>query len=852
MARFARIQNLWRQRSLLPLLLVFSILLSTAAVALTSRPGLGQTDTPLDVPFGPVLFLISTADGEPPAELPPTAVLHARLDDGAAVHFVASGAAVDVETLAGAGYAVQTLDGDTAGAVYYLADAQTPDAAALASQTGEVLYNDGRILLVATTPEGELALLETLPAQGVSVSLLTALPLVLPTDEAAPQVAVAAPAAPDPNVAALLNRLTEQDLLDLVNKLSGQTTAVVGGTPVTIKSRYTFSSHLRNAEQFVYEYYRALGIDVTYFNWTYGSYSGRNVVAEVRGTVHPEQVLIVGGHLDSISQVPYTSAPGADDNATGTAATLLIARLLKPYRPAITVRFVHFTGEEQGQWGSKVYARTLRQRGEQVLGFIDLDMIGWDGNGDRVVEIHTGRGPKSNALGDSFLERNGRYSLGLNFERKTSTASRFSDHSPFWDNDIASFLIIENFFVDAIANDRNPYYHNTGDLPSRVDFNYVARIGRLALAVMAELAGYNLGAPPDSTPTPTPTATPSPTPTPTPTSPPGDCIDLVVNGGFELSSSWQFGSTPFAAGYTSDYIYAGARSLRMGIPPESANRRAHSSAFQRITVPSNAPAPLMLRFQERSGGQGDGYDYREVLLLNSNYSYLAKVTRSYGPGNDQWTPRAFDLTAYRGRTLVLYFNVYNNGTGSQMWNYVDQVTLGDCVAASTPPAEETPSPTPTDETPTATPSPEPTDGTPTATPSPEPTEETPTATPSPEPTETATPAPLVKLDPPRVYLGELFGTGQVTVSLSVDGPYGGLRWQATNSVAWLQVEAESGDLPGTLKVQLLPNDLADGLYVAELQIDANTTPPEQHTLEVVYARGAVSQYYLPVVWGAAE
>ena len=46
--------------------------------------------------------------------------------------------------------------------------------------------------------------------------------------------------------------------------------------------------------------------------------------------------------------------------------------------------------------------------------------------------------------------------LGLNFESKSTTASRFSDHSSFWDKDYASFLIIENFFDDTIVRDRNP------------------------------------------------------------------------------------------------------------------------------------------------------------------------------------------------------------------------------------------------------------------------------------------------------------------------------------------------------------------------------------------------------------
>ena len=353
---------------------------------------------------------------------------------------------------------------------------------------------------------------------------------------------------PNPNVASLLPLLTETDLHTLTVQLSGQVPVTVNGAPVTLNTRYTLASRIRSAEAFVYQWYAGLGIPVSYFNWTYGSYSGRNVIAEVRGAVDPSQILLLGGHLDNNSQIPYATAPGADDNATGTAATLLIARILRSYTPAITVRFVHFTGEEQGQWGSRVYANTLRQRGENVIGFINLDMIGWDSNGDRVAEIHTASGPKSNALGTEFLNRNDRYQQGMVFERKTTTASRFSDHSPFWDNNYGAFLTIENFFDDAIPRDRNPYYHNTGDLPARVNTNYVARIGRVALATVAELARYNIGGTP---PTPTPTATatrtpaPSPTPTPTATPVPGTCTNLLVNGDFEFTGGWRFGSTPF-------------------------------------------------------------------------------------------------------------------------------------------------------------------------------------------------------------------------------------------------------------------------------------------------------------------
>ncbi|MFZ1767851.1 MAG: M28 family peptidase, partial [Caldilinea sp.] len=496
----------WRLLS--ALLIVCVLLPMMGRSAMYGQSDDPQDNAPLNVPFGPTLFIIETTGQAQPADLPPTTVIHTRLEEPGRFYWIASGATEDANLLAATGLAVTTIDADTAGAIYYIADGAAFNAATLATSVGEVIWQQAPYLMVATDADHELALVETLPVQGVAISLLAPLPLAVEEAPVAPAALPAAAAVVDPVITALLSQITPQELQVLVNQLSGQTPAPVGGAAVTISTRYTFASSLRSAEQFVYEYYQALGLNVRYAPWTYGKYSGRNVVAEVRGSTQPERVLLVGGHLDDTSNIPYTTAPGADDNATGTAATMVLARLLANYQPTMTVRFVHFTGEEQGQWGSKIYAGALRQAGEQVVGFFNLDMIGWDGNNDRVVEIHTGSGPKSNALADQYLERNDRYGGGLVFERKSTTASRFSDHSPFWDSNFASFLVIENFFVDARPNDRNPYYHNTGDLASRVNFDYVARIARVTLATLAELAGYDLtGAPATATPTATPTQT---------------------------------------------------------------------------------------------------------------------------------------------------------------------------------------------------------------------------------------------------------------------------------------------------------------------------------------------------------
>ena len=829
-----------RGRLLSALLIVCLLLPMADRAAMYGQSDDPQGNAPLNVPFGPVLFIIETTGQTPPADLPPTTVIHTRLEEPGRFYWIASGAAEDANLLAATGLAVTTLDADTTGAIYYIADGAAPHAATLAASVGEVIWQQATYLMVATDADHELALVETLPLQGISISLLAPLPL---TVEESPVAAAALPAAAtvaDPAITALLSQITPQALQTLVNQLSGETPAPVGGAAVTINTRYTFASRLRSAEQFVYEYYQALGLNVRYAPWTYGKYSGRNVVAEVRGSTQPERVLLVGGHLDDTSNIPYTTAPGADNNATGSAATMLLARLLANYRPAITVRFVHFTGEEQGQWGSKIYASALRQAGEQVVGFFDLDMIGWDGNNDRVVEIHTGSGPKSNALADQYLERNDRYGGGLIFERKSSTASRFSDHSPFWDNNIASFLIIENFFVDARPNDRNPYYHNTGDLASRVNFDYVARIARVTLATLVELAEYDLtGTPATATPTATATALPLQTATPVATATPGACTNLLVNGDFESSGGWQFGSTPYPGRYTTAAVYSGAAAVQLGIPTGVANRRAYSTVFQKVTIPANAAAPVLLRYVERSHGAADNADYRETLLLNSSYGYLARLTRSTAAGDGAWREQVFDVTIYRGRTLVVYFNVYNDGLGSQMWSFLDRVELGSCVSANSP--DE---PTPTASiTPTAI-STATSTVTPTAT-------STVTPTVTPEPTATAPLTPTLALVPREIYLGALFGSEAVTVTVQLGEQRSGFAWEATTEAPWLQLEPATDDAGEVLRVAALPG-LDDGVYTATIHSKVTTMPDLAIDAPVTYVQGEVQFLYLPAIVNQQE
>ena len=104
-----------------------------------------------------------------------------------------------------------------------------------------------------------------------------------------------------------------------------------------------------------------------------------NVVATKRGTTAPAEIVVLGAHFDSRNKDAQDArgpAPGADDNGTGTAAVLEIARQLAAVPTARTVRFVLFSGEEQGLVGARADAQRLKAAGANVVLMANLDMIG--------------------------------------------------------------------------------------------------------------------------------------------------------------------------------------------------------------------------------------------------------------------------------------------------------------------------------------------------------------------------------------------------------------------------------------------------------------------------------------------
>jgi len=181
---------------------------------------------------------------------------------------------------------------------------------------------------------------------------------------------------------------------------------------------------------------------------------------------------------------------------------------------------------------------------------------------------------------------------------------------------------------------------------------------------------------PSPSPSPTPTHTSTPptaTLTPTPTSPPVS-ENIIINGDFESDGGWIFSSTRHPASYSTQVVHGGGRSARMGIV-DGIDRYSYSSVVQRVTVPANARRATLNYWVYPLSDDVFSRDIQMVLILSERFRTVAFVDRTLSDAQ-QWVQRSYDMTPFAGRSVYVYFGVYNGGrTGLTSAMYVDDVSL---------------------------------------------------------------------------------------------------------------------------------------------------------------------------------
>jgi hypothetical protein len=257
---------------------------------------------------------------------------------------------------------------------------------------------------------------------------------------------------------------------------------------------------LRKAADYVDAELRVAG-PVVRQTYTAGGRPCDNLEVEIRGASAPGEIVVLGAHYDSVLH-----SPGANDNASGTAGLLALARSLAKSAPARTLRFVAFVNEEPPHFrteemGSRVYARRCRERGENVVAMLSLETIGCFTDAPDTQKYPPPLGAFYPSQGN-FIAFVGNVSSRALVRRCVKTfraAAAFpsegaalpsflpgvgwSDHESFWEHGYSAVMVTDT------APFRFPHYHLRSDTPDTIDFERCARVVAGVERVVRELAG---------------------------------------------------------------------------------------------------------------------------------------------------------------------------------------------------------------------------------------------------------------------------------------------------------------------------------------------------------------------------
>jgi len=215
--------------------------------------------------------------------------------------------------------------------------------------------------------------------------------------------------------------------------------------------------------------------------WTGGGYTSKNLVVTKTGTVYPTKFVIVCGHFDTIA------GPGVNDNGSGTSIILEIARILKDVPTDYSIKFINFSGEEQGLYGSQHYVQNVVNATSPKMDIkvvFNIDEVGGVAGmvNDTVFCDRDQSSPSSNNSASQAITQQLANCVGLYSPLFTEFDPAYaSDYVPFQQNG----EIITGFYEHNISN----YPHTANDTYVNMDPVYVFNVGKAALGAVQHFAG---------------------------------------------------------------------------------------------------------------------------------------------------------------------------------------------------------------------------------------------------------------------------------------------------------------------------------------------------------------------------
>ncbi len=278
-----------------------------------------------------------------------------------------------------------------------------------------------------------------------------------------------------------------------------RSTQAVGATPVVRSKQTVGLTQAVGSTRTVGSKQQEQGYTVNSQYYPVGEARVRNLEVELPGTERPDEIVIVGAHYDT-----WNGNPGANDNASGVAAILELSRSFAGKPAARTLRFVAFVNEEPPYFqsetmGSLVYAKRSAARGENIVGMVALDEIGYYSSAPKsqhypkiVAPLYPKRGNfvalVSNTRSRRFVKQVVRsFESHTDFPEEhisapdTITGIGWSDHWSFYRQGYPSIMISDT------APFRYAHYHREGDTPDKLTYEPMTRVVDALHGVVGDL-----------------------------------------------------------------------------------------------------------------------------------------------------------------------------------------------------------------------------------------------------------------------------------------------------------------------------------------------------------------------------
>lgn len=258
-------------------------------------------------------------------------------------------------------------------------------------------------------------------------------------------------------------------------------------------TRHSKSRFINQVAEWLKKEFESTGhTDVSFHNYTKSNYQLKNVICNKQGKT--DKVVIICAHYDSRMknlEDAESSAPGADDNASGVAVVLETARVLLQADLHCTIQFVLFSGEEQKLWGSEEYARYIKDNNIEIHRVINLDMVGYSPLGQQIINIEREIGNTGTPC--NKVSSNGKDSEAFahSMEEIACIYTNLTTiKGPIYDSDYCPFenrgYVVTGLYDEGQCN--NPHYHSSNDLPSDLDMGYITSVTKLIVATILKEA----------------------------------------------------------------------------------------------------------------------------------------------------------------------------------------------------------------------------------------------------------------------------------------------------------------------------------------------------------------------------